>query len=114
MVMFGLWGAGRLSFDQYQTGEACPILGNFIPACYIACFGYVLIAAGVVFSLLTLGSTANYLFWTGTAIAGGLAALATVLELIKGDICPVGPYGCLLYTSPSPRDATQSRMPSSA
>ena len=29
--------------------------------------------------------------------------------------CPVGPYiSCLLYTSPSPRDATLSRMPSSA
>ena len=26
----------------------------------------------------------------------------------------VGPYICLLYTSPSPRDATLSRMPSSA
>ena len=26
----------------------------------------------------------------------------------------VGPYTCLLYTSPSPRDATLSRMPSSA
>ena len=24
------------------------------------------------------------------------------------------PYGCLLYTSPSPRDKRQSRMPSSA
>ena len=27
---------------------------------------------------------------------------------------PLGVYGCLLYTSPSPRDATLSRMPSSA
>ena len=27
---------------------------------------------------------------------------------------PPGPGGCLLYTSPSPRDATLSRMPSSA
>ena len=26
----------------------------------------------------------------------------------------VGAYGCLLYTSPSPRDKRQSRMPSSA
>ena len=26
----------------------------------------------------------------------------------------VGPIACLLYTSPSPRDATLSRMPSSA
>ena len=25
-----------------------------------------------------------------------------------------GAYGCLLYTSPSPRDRTRSRMPSSA
>ena len=27
---------------------------------------------------------------------------------------PCGPLGCLLYTSPSPRDRTRSRMPSSA
>ena len=27
---------------------------------------------------------------------------------------PDAPKGCLLYTSPSPRDATLSRMPSSA
>jgi sulfatase maturation enzyme AslB (radical SAM superfamily) len=33
------------------------------------------------------------------------AALAGVLD---------GPYDCLLYTSPSPRDRTRSRMPSSA
>ena len=31
-------------------------------------------------------------------------------ELKNSDIC----YHCLLYTSPSPRDATLSRMPSSA
>ena len=30
----------------------------------------------------------------------------------NGDLGPV--YGCLLYTSPSPRDKRQSRMPSSA
>ena len=28
--------------------------------------------------------------------------------------CPPGPAGCLLYTSPSPRDQRGSRMPSSA
>ncbi len=93
MVLFGLWGAGRLSYDQYQTGEACPILGDTVPACYIALGGYVLIAAGVAISLLMPGAAASYLFWGGTFIAGGLAAFATVLELIKGGICPVGPYG---------------------
>ena len=29
-------------------------------------------------------------------------------------LCPVPGYDCLLYTSPSPRDAHESRMPSSA
>ena len=32
----------------------------------------------------------------------------------KGDPVPDKPDGCLLYTSPSPRDKRQSRMPSSA
>ena len=93
MVLFGLWGAGRLSYEQYQTGKACPILGDTVPACYIAFGGYVLIAVGVAVSLLMPGAAGNYLFWGGTTIAGGLAAFATVLELIKGDVCPVGPYG---------------------
>ena len=36
-------------------------------------------------------------------------------EFVKGDICSVDDVrGCLLYTSPSPRDKRQSRMPSSA
>ena len=35
------------------------------------------------------------------------------MELIKGSTKPQE-YGCLLYTSPSPRDGLLSRMPSSA
>ena len=39
-------------------------------------------------------------------------------QMIAYDICGVqpmtGPTGCLLYTSPSPRDRQKSRMPSSA
>ncbi len=89
LVLFGLWGAGGLSYDQYQTGEACPILGNTVPACYVALAGYGLIGLGVFLSL-ALGSSAGiWAFWTGIAVAGGLAALATVLELIKGNVCPV-------------------------
>jgi hypothetical protein len=89
MVLFGVWGAGRLSYDQYKTGEACPIIGKTVPACYIAFAGYVLISLGVVLSFALGSSTGKYAFWTGTAITGGLAAFATVLELIKGDVCPV-------------------------
>ena len=86
MVLFGLWGAGRLSYEQSQSGEACPVLGDTVPACYIAFGGYILIAAGVALSILMPGAIGGYLFWSGTFIAGGLAALASVLELVKGDV----------------------------
>ena len=40
---------------------------------------------------------------------------ATEKSLIKGiKRFPAGYSGCLLYTSPSPRDRQKSRMPSSA
>ena len=44
---------------------------------------------------------------------GGDAALYQKLNLMK-EIREQYPGSCLLYTSPSPRDATLSRMPSSA
>ena len=61
----------------------------------------------------------------GTTILGGdckagVAAIMEALESAKEDASPRRPVqvvftrGCLLYTSPSPRDATLSRMPSSA
>ena len=37
----------------------------------------------------------------------------TTIELDEGEKIPKD-LGCLLYTSPSPRDPTKSRMPSSA
>ena len=48
---------------------------------------------------------------------GKVIALKDVtMKLKKGEImCLLGDNGaCLLYTSPSPRDPTKSRMPSSA
>ena len=48
--------------------------------------------------------------------------IKTVVKQLEAEGSPEGkahrkiyrPWGCLLYTSPSPRDATLSRMPSSA
>ena len=43
--------------------------------------------------------------------------LGQIAELAPRDdlyLKPLHPYTCLLYTSPSPRDRTRSRMPSSA
>ena len=39
---------------------------------------------------------------------------AKIVGLITATLVALGYTGCLLYTSPSPRDATLSRMPSSA
>ena len=37
-----------------------------------------------------------------------------VKEIVENTLKEIELRGCLLYTSPSPRDATLSRMPSSA
>ncbi len=37
-----------------------------------------------------------------------------MFKTLKADATTVNPYLCLLYTSPSPRDLSTSRMPSSA
>ena len=56
------------------------------------------------------------LIWRLGTIAGGLLVCAVGLLYAKQDSMLYFPSigGCLLYTSPSPRDATLSRMPSSA
>ena len=36
------------------------------------------------------------------------------VAISESEILTTGPKGCLLYTSPSPRDGLLSRMPSSA
>jgi len=40
--------------------------------------------------------------------------MGIVIEVGKGGVKITDSQGCLLYTSPSPRDRTRSRMPSSA
>ena len=50
-------------------------------------------------------------------VASGLTlifGIMGVINLAHGSFYMIGAYLCLLYTSPSPRDRTRSRMPSSA
>ena len=48
-------------------------------------------------------------------VCDNIEQFMNVLNLVR-ETCPEGrlSYACLLYTSPSPRDVEESRMPSSA
>ena len=48
--------------------------------------------------------------WIGYSIAGTFTKQADPFKNLQSEF----PKGCLLYTSPSPRDLYRSRMPSSA
>ena len=50
----------------------------------------------------------------GHGLASNLRALRLLADEITAVVTVADNGGCLLYTSPSPRDATLSRMPSSA
>lgn len=85
LVAFGTYSSGRLAWREWSTGEACPIVGS-VPACYVAFVGYMFMAIALVgVSKVKWLSNA---FYTGFAIAGGLALLGSVLELVKGNVCP--------------------------
>ena len=45
----------------------------------------------------------------GNVLQGVMSPQEAIAEITKADVS-----NCLLYTSPSPRDRTRSRMPSSA
>ena len=85
------------------------------PAALAACNGDLF--AGT-FGHGVLRSTDNGITWTEFNI--GLANLNVQTLAISGTNIFAGTFGggvyltCLLYTSPSPRDRTRSRMPSSA
>ena len=53
---------------------------------------------------------------TVVSLTDGIARIHGLSEAMQGEMLefPGDIYGCLLYTSPSPRDLSTSRMPSSA
>ena len=75
--------------------EQLEILGTFIRL-------GVMVWAGFIISL-------NYVSFPGLAKDGGPKDITFIASVFTGCLAT-----CLLYTSPSPRDATLSRMPSSA
>lgn len=86
IVAIGLANSAWLSWGQFQSGKACPLLGP-IPACYVALCGYGLLAFATI-KLVVRRKRADRAFWSGWAIAAGLATLGSVMEIARGDICP--------------------------
>ena len=76
--------------------------------------------AGLNFQLRQFDSCFHYTrdgnlinFMSHAAPASYMYIHATCMTAASASVCIIY-YACLLYTSPSPRDATLSRMPSSA
>lgn len=85
LVGFGTYSSGQLAWREWTTGEACPVVGS-VPACYVAFAGYLLMTIALV-GVSKVPWLTNA-FYTGVAIAGGLALIGTVLELVQGNVCP--------------------------
>ena len=66
-----------------------------------------------IFGTFTRGKESLPLGW-GPKWGSCVVAAALALSTVAGPLVLAGITTCLLYTSPSPRDKRQSRMPSSA
>ena len=71
------------------------------------------IGGAVILRIILTLFTAYLLQITGLRLIGGILLLYIVYKLYKDVVSDLN-NDCLLYTSPSPRDKRQSRMPSSA
>ena len=78
-------------------------------------FGLASVSSAAALSDTLYWGTGSYWWFRPTML--GLASLFVIIGLVmyfrNRGICTLDDV-CLLYTSPSPRDATLSRMPSSA
>ena len=110
LALFGIWESQNviIRFDYYidvfATAEYRPYLRTFR---YLLWYSWSIFLLNLLIHIILRG------FWIG----------AIGLRYVSGDIDFdtlnysdrfKNYYNCLLYTSPSPRDRTRSRMPSSA
>ena len=108
--IIGAFSAGLILEPIYYKGKGLskgerevreliePITGFLVPIFFVT--------MGARVDLTVFGDSSILVF----------ATVLSVVAIIGKQICSFGVVskGCLLYTSPSPRDATLSRMPSSA
>ena len=65
--------------------------------------------------IITINRKASFNFFFKEILEAGIVLKGSEIKSVRdGKINIAESYACLLYTSPSPRDRTRSRMPSSA
>ena len=80
----------------------------------IAAKGYSIVVHGKPKHEETRATFSHASSYTPTVIVNDMAETVELARYITGEKTADQFYICLLYTSPSPRDRTRSRMPSSA
>ena len=91
-------------------GVLLALLMSLIPVAAVVAIGVVVVTTWIQLAR----KRERIAMLAGATLGSGLALLLMVTTTVQScsqtsDFC-----GCLLYTSPSPRDRTRSRMPSSA
>ena len=81
--------------------------------------GGIFAVIGAIIAVILIGIMASpfgslVAYFADSASDGDGSRFSRVYFPVSGDTTPTQPNTCLLYTSPSPRDRTRSRMPSSA
>jgi len=80
----------RVSIAQWQTGNACPMIGPIpLPACYVVSVSYA--AMGIASLLWT--KPLQWLFFAGATPVILLALAGTYLELKGSATCPASSAG---------------------
>ena len=88
----------------------CAFLMPVVPCLWLAAGAKLQVGLPVLISVSWLCQPGAAAPSTPHAVLSVVVASCGLMCLL----CVAAPCGCLLYTSPSPRDATLSRMPSSA
>ena len=99
-----------------MSADSVPFLQPGIAWALVVLFSVLWVALGIAWGRRGQGNADDYML-AGRNIGLALSTATLMASWVTGNTTLLAPefgYNCLLYTSPSPRDATLSRMPSSA
>ena len=102
--------AGVAAMVVLTVPPAYEVAHHWVEAVLLACLVYFVFEWLVRLRHMGQQGRLSLYALSSSGIVDAIGALAVPVALLSG----IEPRTCLLYTSPSPRDRTRSRMPSSA